>query len=136
MISLLDVADHWLVDWHLVFRNLPPEGKTSRLWGLLKDGFEHVELWRCDRGIWIRIDPCFEMIEVDALEAPPWELMPAELKPTVVRVRRAVQKGKLREPFHVGPWTCVELTKAFIGLRAPFVRTPYQLYKRVKRWPA
>jgi hypothetical protein len=26
----------------------------------------------------------------------------------------------------------VEIAKAFIGLRAPFVRTPWQLYKRLK----
>lgn len=133
MISLLDTTGMWVTDWYLVFRNLPPEGKTSRLWRLLKDGFEHVELWRCDRGIWLRIEPCFEIIEVEAHERPPWEMIPVELKPTVVRVQRTVPKGKLREPFFVGPWTCVDIAKAFIGLRAPFARTPWQLYKRLKR---
>lgn len=132
MLSLLDTADNWLIDWYVVFRDLPAEGKRSRLWKLLKPGFQHVELWRCDRGIWIRIDPCFELIEAHALEAPPWEMIPSELNPTVVRVQRKVPKKKLREPFFFGPWTCVEITKAFLGVRAPFVRTPYQLYKRLK----
>ena len=132
MISLLDTTDRWIVDWHLVFRDLPASQSRSRFWRLLKPGFQHVELWRYDRGIWLRIDPCFELVEAHALEAPPLELIDPDLKPTVLRVQRTVPKGKLREPFFVGPWTCVELTKAFIGLRAPFVRTPWQLYKRLK----
>jgi hypothetical protein len=133
VISLLDTADKWLVDYWLVFRDLPEEAKTSRLWRLLKRGFEHVEVWRCDRGIWLRIDPAFELIETEAWEKPPWELFDATLSPTFLRVQRLVQKGRLREPFSFGPWTCVEIVKAFIGLRAPFTRTPWQLYKRLKK---
>lgn len=132
MISLLDTADRWVTDWYLVFRDLPAEVKQSWLWKLLKPGFEHVEIWRCDRGIWLQVDPCFELIEVHAHESPPWVLFPASVNATVLRVQRVVRKGKLREPFGFGPWTCVEIVKAFIGLRAPFVRTPYQLYKALK----
>lgn len=132
MISLLDTEDRWITDWYLVFRDLPAEAKRSRLWRLIKPGFEHVEVWRCDRGIWLQVDPCFELVEVHAHEAPPWILMPAEYSPTVLRVQRVVRKGKLREPLFFGPWTCVEIVKAVIGLRAPFVRTPYQLYKALK----
>jgi hypothetical protein len=133
VISLLDAEDHWFTDWYLVFRNLAPDAKRSRLWGLLKDGFQHVEVWRCDRGIWLQVDPCFEVIEVHAHEAAPWDLFPASVKPTIVRVRRIVRKGRMRKPFAFGPCTCVELTKALLGMRAPFVRTPYQLYKRVRQ---
>lgn len=131
-LSLLDTANHWVADWYLVFRDLPPGFAVSPLWRLLKPGFQHVECWRCDRGIWIRIDPCWELVTADAHERAPWEWMPSEVKSTVLRVRRPVRKGKLREPWFIGPWTCVEITKAFIGLRAPFVRTPYQLYKALK----
>jgi hypothetical protein len=129
---LLDAADHWFTDWYLVFRDLPAEAKRSWMWRFIKPGFEHVECWRCDRGIWLQIDPCFEIIQAVAHEAPPWELFPASSNITVVRVQRKVPKGELREPLFFGPWTCVEMVKAFIGLRAPFVRTPYQLYKKVK----
>jgi hypothetical protein len=132
MISLLDTADKWVADWWLVFRDLPAEAKRSWFWRLLKPGFEHVELWRCDRGIWLQVDPCFELVEVHAHESPPWDLLPQALKPTVLHVQRLVSKGALREPLFFGPWTCVEIAKAFIGLRAPFARTPWQLYKRLK----
>jgi hypothetical protein len=132
LLSLLDTADHWVADWWLVFRDLPAEATTSPLWRLLKPGFQHVECWRCDRGIWLRIEPCYEMTTVEAHESPPWELVLPELSPTVLHVQRAVAKGRLREPFFVGPWTCVEIAKSIIGLRAPFVRTPWQLYKVLK----
>jgi len=131
VISLLDTADNWVADWHLVFRDLPDWRSRSWFWRMLRPGFQHVELWRCDRGIWIRIDPCFELTEAHALEAPPIEMIDPALNPTVLHVRRLVPKKGLREPFFVGPRTCVEITKAFIGLRAPFVRTPWQLYKRL-----
>jgi hypothetical protein len=130
---LLDTAEKWPIDYWLVFRDLPAEAKTSRLWKFLKPGFEHVEVWRCDRGIWLRLDPAWELIESGAYEQPPWELFDPALAPTYLRVNRWVPKGKLREPFFFGPWTCVEIAKAFIGLRAPFVRTPWQLYKRLSK---
>lgn len=127
------MANKLVVDYWLVFRDLPAESKTSRLWRLLKRGFEHVELWRCDRGVWIRVDPCLETVLTEAYVYPPWELVLPELNPTFVHVQRLVENKRVREPFFFGPWTCVEITKAFIGLRAPFVRTPYQLYKAVTR---
>lgn len=133
MISLLDTAGRWVPDWYLVFRDLPDWRSRSPLWRMLRRGFQHVELWRWDRGIWIRIDPCFELIEAHAHETPPEKFVDPSLNPTVLRVQRMVPKGKLREPFFVGPMTCVELAKAFIGVRAPFVRTPYQLYKFLRK---
>lgn len=135
VISLLDTVDKLFVDWFVVFRNLPPEGKQSPLWRLLEDGFEHVELWRCDRGIWLRIEPCIEVVEAEAHEKPPWAMLPTALKPTMVRVRRTMPKGRVRDSFFFGPVTCVELAKAFLGVRSMFVRTPYQLYKFLrKQW--
>lgn len=133
MISLLDTADALLTDWFVVFRNLPAEGKQSPLWRLLKDGFEHVELWRCDRGIWLRIEPCIEIAEAEAHEHPPWMMIPRTLKPTMLRARRATPKGRVRDPWFFGPVTCVELAKAFLGVRNTFVRTPYQLYKFLRK---
>ncbi len=132
MISLLDTADNWVADWHLVFRDLPDWRSRSPFWRLLKPGFQHVEAWRCDRGIWIRVDPAYEMVVVEALEAPPHELLDPALNLTILRVQRLVPKDKLRDPFTFGPATCVEAVKSLIGLRAPFVRTPWQLYKALK----
>lgn len=133
MISLLDITGNWVTDWFVVFRDLPDWRSRSRWWRLLKRGFQHVELWRFDRGIWVRIEPCIELAEAEAHEHPPWAMVPAHLNPTVVRSRRLAPKGRLREPFFFGPVTCVELAKAFLGIRAVCVRTPYQLYKFLRK---
>jgi hypothetical protein len=126
---LLDTVDNWTVDVWLVFRDLPPGEARSWFWRLLKPGFQHVEVWQSYRQVWLRVEPGMEMAAVEAYETPPWENFPVEWNATVVRVQRAVPKHKLRSLFFVGPITCVELAKAFIGLNAPFVRTPHQLYK-------
>ncbi len=133
MISLLDTVDSWILDWYVVFRKLEEEQTRSWWWKLLKPEFQHVEVWRCDRGIWIRIDPCFELVQAEAHELPPWDFFHEKYAAKVVRVQRAVKKGRLREPLFVGPWTCVEIAKSFLGVRAPFVRTPWQLYKRLHK---
>lgn len=131
MVSLLDTAGKLPVDVWLVFRDLPDWRTRSPLWRLLKPGFQHVEAWRHDDGIWIRIEPCFEFLTTEAHVVPPWEFLPASVHPTFLQVKRWVPQHALREPFFFGPWTCVEIVKAVIGLRAPFVRTPWQLYKRL-----
>lgn len=130
MISLIDTVDSHVVDLWLVFRNLPREG---RWWRWLKQGFQHVECWCKDRGAWARIDPCLEFMRAEVHLQPPWEVIGAEWQPTFFRVTRLVPAGKVRDWWAFGPVTCVELTKAVIGLRAPLVRTPYQLYKHLRK---
>jgi hypothetical protein len=132
-VSLIDLAYREPVDVWLVFRSLPAEAKQSRWWKLLMPGFDHVEVWKNTKSVWIRIEPCLEYLAPEVHEQPPWELVLPELDPTFLRVQRTVDKGTWREPWHFGPITCVELTKAVLGIRAPFVRTPWQLYKRMKR---
>ena len=60
MISLLDTADHYPLDAWVVFRNLPD---VDHKWYIrpLREGFKHVEVWVRDRGVWIRMEPCFEV---------------------------------------------------------------------------
>ena len=127
---------HWEATFTLVFRNLPPEEKKSRLWDLLEDGYQHVEVWSQQTdGVWIRVDPCIETIVTDVLLESPAEALRTDLKVSLLSVRRLLKKGRVREPFFFGAFTCVELAKAFIGVRAPFVRTPYQLYKFLRKHP-
>lgn len=130
MISLLDTPDAYLVDVWVVFYEHPPERRLSWMWKLLEPGFSHVEVWREDRGAWARADTCLEFLNLEVHLQPPWEVIPHA---RFVHVTRLVPLGKIREPFMVGPVTCVELAKAAIGLRAPLVRTPYALYKHLTR---
>lgn len=133
MISLLDSVDAHLIDVWLVFYDHPPERRLSWLWKLLEPEFSHVEAWREDRGAWCRLDSCLEFLNAEVHLQPPWEVIP---QARFVHVIRLVPLGKVREPLMFGPITCVELSKAAIGLRAPLVRTPYALYKyaRNRKW--
>lgn len=121
------------VDVWVLFRELPESEKISPLWKLLKPGFAHCEVWRHFREVWLRCEPCLEMAELEVYADPPWKLVLPELRPTFLRVQRSVPYGKVRDVWQFGPCTCVELTKAFLGICAPFVRTPYQLYRYLKK---
>jgi hypothetical protein len=129
VISLLDSVDTYVIDVWLVFYDRP---HRYPFWRWLKPGFKHVEIWRLDRGAWARTDPCLEFTVTEVHLQPPWEML-AEPGQTFLRVMRLVKRGKVREPFMLGPVTCVELAKAAIGLRASWVRTPYALYKYLRK---
>lgn len=120
-----------VVDVWLVFRNV--SGAQSRAWGLLADGFQHVEVWRQDGPVWIRANACFELTELEAHAMPPWRVVGQDLAPTFLRVRRVVHTRKMRAPFHFGPLTCVDGAKAILGMWAPFIYTPRQLYRRLTK---
>ena len=38
-----------------------------------------------------------------------------------------------RKKWHIRPFTCVEVVKNFLGITKPFIFTPYQLYKYIKK---
>lgn len=134
---MIETDTHFISQWTLVFRDIDPAKFTSPLWRLLKPGFRHVECWREDRGVWVQIDPGMELIETTVQEAPPDELewLPWA-RPTFLSVMLPVPKGRMRAPFFFGPLTCVEYVKAAIGVPGLAVRTPYQLFKKVKAWSA
>lgn len=127
--------DSMIFEYTLVFRNLPDRANRSWLWSLLKPGFQHVECWRQAGKDWIRLEPCFEGIVLEPYnhrpQVQPW--VPG-CDPTFLQVRHEVPKNKMHTPFALGPLTCVEIVKAALGVHAPFVRTPWQLYKLVRKW--
>lgn len=129
MLNLFDTSGKRVIDMYLVFYDRPAE--RGFWWRFVKPGFRHVEVWRYNGIFWLRIDPAMEYLDVNADVGPPWVSL-AALNPTIIRVIRAVDAGKTREPWFVGPLTCVEIAKACIGLRDFFVRTPHQLYKKFR----
>lgn len=134
--SLVDLAYRYPVDLWVVFTDLDTEHTSlsrSSLWYLMEPGFQHVEIWRrMSTNLWIRCDPSVEVIDVQVFNLPPWQIL-ERLNPTVMRVRRVVTKGRWRERFHVGPMSCVELAKAFLGVSGFFIRTPLQLYNFLRK---
>lgn len=119
------------VDYVVVFRDLP--FRSSWLWRRLKHGFEHVELWReIVPGAWLRIDTAMEILSIEVFGDPPEALLDQPI--TTMRFTSKFLPGRIRQPFRVGPVTCVDLAAAFLGVRLPFwLRTPWQLYKHLRK---
>ena len=135
-VSLADLGYKESVDVWVVFCDPDHEsrvGTPSRAWQFLKEGFRHLEIWkRMSTGFWIRCDPSIELIGVSVYDRPPWQILQKQ-NPTCLRVRRVIKKGRWRVRFNVGPASCVEIAKAFLGVPNFFVRTPFQLYNFLRK---
>lgn len=135
--SLLDCGYTCQIDVWAVFVELDEDHlpvSRSSLWRWMKPGFRHVEIWKplpTGDG-WLRIDTSVEAATPQFFHGPPWVEL-KRLNPTSLRVRRTVPNTKWRDRFFAGPITCVELSKAFLGVSSFFVRTPYQLYNYLRK---
>jgi hypothetical protein len=102
-------------------------------------GFHHVELMRPlphgpnpEDVVWLHVNPMLALVgvDIDFDRTPPQERWPgiAIQKVTAVRPRHTV-----RSWFDIGPPSCVEVVKMALGIRAFFVRTPWQLFKYIQK---
>jgi hypothetical protein len=135
-ISLLDLVGYRSNDWYVVYRARTPYYWFTNLW---KQGFRHVEVMRpisygpgLNEQMWLCVKPNFEFLEVDidCDPTPPWIRDPAC---TVQRVTAHRKLNTIRDIFFIGPQTCVEVVKACLGIRSFWLRTPYQLYRYIKK---
>ena len=100
---------------------------------LLKPGFRHCFLlYRLPPG-WLLYDPRSDLTEL-AL----WpDCGAAELEKSLVDKGYSVvhlrYRPVLRRAAPLGPFTCVEAVKRALGLRARWILTPWQLYRRLNR---
>lgn len=135
-VSLLDTAGFRYFEWTVVYYPRQPYYFWSK-W--IKQGFRHCELWRPYRygeGVdeigWLRITPTFEILEaeIDTNPASPGLRFPGC---TVQPVKILSKAYKMRQWFHFGPVSCTEIVKAALGINNFLVRTPWQLYRYIKR---
>lgn len=123
-------------DWYVVYH-----ARTPYFWFAkhLKQGYRHVELARAlqygpgvSEVAWIYLLPSFETLDVEFTTdpRPPWVKCPGSVCQKVTAVRPL---GKVRSWFDIGPPTCVEIVKMALGIRAFFVRTPWQLYQYIQK---
>ena len=109
----------------------------SRLASLLRPGFAHCFcLLRRSAG-WLVCDPLRDRLRLEIVDAYPV----AELVSRLSSRSRTLLVGTEREsgsslPFVGGPTTCVEIVKRVVGRPAPWVVTPWQLYKFLLSAPA
>lgn len=96
----------------------------------LKYGFHHVFVCMRDDEWWIRVDAKVGVPVVETLAPCDFDLVAFYRGEgyNVLETRRRSQLPIL--PFAYA--NCVGLAKAFLGIRAPFVVTPYQLFRYVR----
>lgn len=135
-VSLLDTAGSKVREWYLVYHYREPYYWFTKH---LKQGFRHVELTRPLRygpGLndvaWLNVLPMFEMMDVDINyeSTPPWVRCPDS---TVQKVTAIAPLETMRSWWDMGPPTCVEIAKMALGIRAFWVRTPWQLYRYIQK---
>lgn len=129
------------ITFHLIFE--PWRGVGVPWWlawlgRCLKPGFGHVSvLWFDPRGkawCWAgKLSGGLHVCPVDGRVAFADLAFLYEEATVVLPVRRPCRAGGVDEPFMMlGVMTCVSVVKAVLGLRAPWVVTPWQLYRRIR----
>lgn len=135
-LSLLDLAGRQPSTWYVCYCN-----RENPLWwnALLKPGYQHVQLRRVIRygsgltdELWLVLDPCLSHLEAGIFDAgaAPWT------DPLVLHSQRvdiAPNWLRVREWFSFGPITCVETAKVVLGISSWRVRTPWQLFKYLRK---
>lgn len=133
--SLLDTAGGKVRDWYVVYFHRESYYSFTKF---LKPGFRHVELTRpiyfgpgVEDVVWLNVLPMFEMLdaEVSTDPRPPWVKCPSA---TVQKVTAIAPLMSVRSWFDIGPPTCVEVAKMALGIRAFWLRTPWQLFKYIR----
>ena len=105
-------------------------GRRTRLWRrLLKPGFRHCFVAVEHGGYWILFDPQEGRPELRVLAGADFDLAGFYRQCGYVAVETTVRDAAY--PLPVMPATCVAAVKRVIGLRAPWVLTPWQLCRRL-----
>jgi hypothetical protein len=123
-------------------QSVPGEGRVlvaftdqTELWWLrwLRPGFRHCyALIECESG-WVICNPASHRTEIRSIGCPAL----ADLLDWLFADGAVVAAWRLSEVPNrmapVRPFTCVEAVKRLLGLRAPGVFTPWQLYQHMSR---
>ncbi|SDG67924.1 hypothetical protein [Roseospirillum parvum] len=107
---------------------------SRRVWWLrgLRPGFRHCLVILESARTCVVLDPLLQGVEVRLLPSPGLPELLVRLKAegaTVVSCRPCRPMPRMVPP---RPFTCVELVKRVLGMRAPWVLTPWQLHCRIR----
>jgi hypothetical protein len=97
----------------------------------LKPGFRHCAAVLQCGAVWVIYNPMSNATEVATLPACGEGTLAARLGAAGYRVVATDVAAPWPVPLPWRPFTCVEAVKRAIGLRAPAVLTPWQLYRRL-----
>jgi len=98
----------------------------------LRRGFRHCFVVLRAGPLWLACEPLKDRIELDALDLPPG----FDLGRFYSRQGHRVLLGRRPPPrpkswFALAPVTCVTVVKRLLGIRAPWVWSPWQLYSHL-----
>tara|TARA_R110000765_G_scaffold35457_2_gene79833 strand:+ start:2046 stop:2468 length:423 start_codon:yes stop_codon:yes gene_type:complete len=122
--------------WHVIFR-----GADRSYWWVrfLRPSWSHVVLVRFDGFNWIKCEPNLAYTEISiitAVESDTIDTIASRIGHTGIEylAKRAVigEKQTMRTPMLFAPFTCVEVAKSVLGIRAWWVWTPWQLFNYIK----
>lgn len=95
---------------------------------LLRPGFRHCFIVVNDGTRWMSLDPLLQHTEIKVHDVAPDFDLPAWLATRGNKVVPAALDRSHKKPAPVMLFTCVEAVKRVMGLHAPLVFTPWQLY--------
>ena len=99
----------------------------------LKRGFRHCFTALPCKGGWLVCDPLKNRIELALVQLPPSLDLPAVYAAQGHRVLLGRLRVMPARPRVLAPLTCVEIAKRLVGVRAPLVLTPWQLFCHLQR---
>ena len=100
---------------------------------VLRAGFRHCFVVLRDGSVWLACDPLKDRIELSVLSVPESFDLPGFYAARGHRVLAGATRPDLpRRGFAIAPLTCVTTAKRLLGVRAPCVWTPWQLYRQLE----
>ena len=106
-------------------------GRRTYFWThFLKKNYNHCFLVVGFGFWWTIIDPVLAFTDIFSLQSTDIKKVFAEKGYTLVKAKIDYDYKKV---LHLRPLTCVESVKRFLGITNPWIFTPYQLYKYIKK---
>jgi hypothetical protein len=101
--------------------------------GCLRAGFRHCFVTLRDGNVWLACDPLKDRIELSVLPATEdFDLGDFYARRGHTVLRGLTRSDLTRRPFGVAPLTCVTVVKRLLGVRTPWVLTPWQLCRYLR----
>lgn len=98
---------------------------------MLKQGFRHVAVAVLNEGYWIGIDPVMGVPDIRVIAGPDHDLAGQYRDEGFTVVETNIRNNAGPFPFALA--NCVGAVKAVLGINAPLIWTPLQLYRHLTK---
>ncbi|MBT3360627.1 MAG: hypothetical protein HN403_13465 [Rhodospirillales bacterium] len=98
---------------------------------LLKPGFRHCLVAVDFAGYWIVVNPLSNRMDMAVCNTMTAEQLANFYQSKGLRVVHTRTLDPGRKPVSWRPFTCVEVVLRILGLRAPLILTPWQLFRKI-----